>query len=413
MDSAGTNLTVQRRRGCDICQSEEQQVLHEQKFVSFDHDAGLLTGYDVTQCHRCGFIYADGLPDPPVFDRYYREMSKHEPDWDASRPIPAYKRHNIELIVAECEKYTPDRSARILDVGVGTGDILLALRSRGYEDLTGLDPSARTSEMLHRIHGLRILNIPVSELHSCKERFDVILLSGVLEHLRDLRATLMLLKTLLREGGRMCIAVPDASRFLDFVVSPFQYFSTEHINFFTKKSLETLLSSVGMALQGDCREATALLGVLNEPIVQAIFREAAGTPPAAPDVRGADQIKRYVAACREQQDLLMHGVEEIANSAERIIVWGVGSLTMHLLSDRRFARLNIIAFVDGNGNYWDKTIRGIPVVPPARLAGFEETILIVSYSYEAEINQDIRQRYLLDNKVVRLFEAQRNNRVLG
>jgi SAM-dependent methyltransferase len=380
-----------------------RQVVYEQRFVTFDHDTGLLAGYDVAVCGVCGFVYADGLPDPLVFERYYREMSKHEPAFDATRPTPSYRKHNIDLIASPVVKHLPDRSARILDVGVGSGDILLALREFGYRNLTGLDPSPRTAEIVERRHKLRVLNTPVSQLRSCTERFDIILLSGVLEHFRDLRPTLLLLKTLLCENGSMCIAVPDAGRFAECVESPYQYFSVEHINFFTMRSLESLLASVGMDLQVSCWESTALLGVFKEPIIHGIFKTGATALPQVRDPNGLEQIGRYVAFSRQRQDALMVNIQEFVDSGEGIIIWGAGSLTMHLLSDHRFSRLNIVAFVDANANYWDKTIRGVRVIPPACVTAHEQTILIVSYSYEDEICSEIRSQYQLNNKIVRLF----------
>jgi 2-polyprenyl-3-methyl-5-hydroxy-6-metoxy-1,4-benzoquinol methylase len=388
-----------------VCGSATHRLIYEQRFVTFDNDAGLLAGYEVVACAICGFLYADGLPEQAVFERYYRQMSKHEPDPDETVK-PPYKRHNTNLVARRVAEYWPRRDVRILDVGVGGGDTLLALRELGYNDLTGLDPSARTAAMVRGKHGLAMLNTPISMLTSRAERFDVILLSGVLEHLRDLRPTLLLLKTLLNEQGSMCIAVPDAMRFIESVESPFQYLSTEHINFFTKKSLQSLFAEVGMALQVSWR-STALLGVFPEPIVHGVFAPGAVGRSVETDCYGAETMARYVANSKLRREELMVAILPLALTSEGVIVWGAGSLTMHLLSDWSFARLNIVAFVDANQNYWGKTIRGVPVVAPASAAGFEQTILIVSYSYEDEIYAQIRDRYRLENRVVRLFGASR------
>jgi FlaA1/EpsC-like NDP-sugar epimerase len=58
---------------------------------------------------------------------------------------------------------------------------------------------------------------------------------------------------------------------------------------------------------------------------------------------------------------------ELIESGRRIIIWGAGSLTMNLLSDPSFGRLNIVAFVDANPHYWNKTIRGLPILAPDRV----------------------------------------------
>jgi FlaA1/EpsC-like NDP-sugar epimerase len=76
---------------------------------------------------------------------------------------------------------------------------------------------------------------------------------------------------------------------------------------------------------------------------------------------------------------------------------------MNLLSDTSFERLNIVAFVDANPHYWDKTLRGLPVLAPERVRDYDETILVVSYSYESEICDQIAHELRLSNPVVRLF----------
>ncbi len=390
------------QRDCDICRSPKRQLLHEQRFTTFDNAAGLLAGYDVVACDECGFLYADGLPEPAVFERYYRDMSKHEPPVDDDVTLTPYRQHNVDLIAGQVARRLPRRDACLLDVGIGSGETLLALRRLGYSDLTGLDPSPRTTALVGQRHGLRILNTPISHLRSVTERFDVILLSGVLEHLRDLGPTLALLRSLLREQGCMCVAVPDAGRFWRNAAAPFQYFSVEHINFFTRSSLQSLMAMAGLELR-ECWDSTALLGVFEEPIVHGVFGLTCKTSAVLPDRDGASRVARYVERSERYQAALVATIEPLACSGEPVLIWGAGSLTMHLLSDSRFARLNIKAFVDANAHYWNKTIGGRPILPPAAVAGRTETVLIVSFSYETEIRAEIRDRYRLENRVLGLF----------
>jgi SAM-dependent methyltransferase len=388
-------------RGCDVCQSVARRRLHEQRFVTFDGSAGLLGGYTVVSCAQCGFVYADDLPELAVFERYYREMSKHEPQTDVAEP-PAYKRHNCGLIVEQFSRRLPQRNARILDVGIGSGEVLLALRERGYTNVTGLDPSPRAAEVMQRRAQIRVINTPINQMESSKDRFDVIILSGVVEHLRDLRPTLTLLKGLLAPNGLFCIAVPDANRFADYVESPYQYFSVEHINFFTLRSLETLLATVGMRMKSSW-EVVFLLGTMHEPAISAIFEIGDVPAEIVADTAGPRAVARYVEESRQLADRVTANVHKLSESGVGIIIWGAGSLTMNMLSFAQFERLNVVAFVDANPNYWDKTIRGRPVLKPERVRDYDETILVVSYSYEAEICHQIANELRLRNPVVRLF----------
>ena len=64
-----------RRRACPICASLDSRVLFRQSFESLS-DVEFLNGYDVVVCEPCGFAFANGIPEQPVFDEYYRDLSE-------------------------------------------------------------------------------------------------------------------------------------------------------------------------------------------------------------------------------------------------------------------------------------------------------------------------------------------------
>ena len=53
-----------------------------------------------------------------------------------------------------------------------------------------------------------LANLPVGE-----SKFDLIVLSSILKHVRDLRLALSRLCDVLADSGMFCVQVPDASRF--------------------------------------------------------------------------------------------------------------------------------------------------------------------------------------------------------
>jgi hypothetical protein len=48
-------------RPCAVCGGTDKRLLYQQRFASFS--GGLLQGYHVVTCTRCGFCFADHLPD--------------------------------------------------------------------------------------------------------------------------------------------------------------------------------------------------------------------------------------------------------------------------------------------------------------------------------------------------------------
>ena len=102
----------------------------------------------------------------------------------------------------------PD-NARILEVGSGTGGNLHMLAGFGHVSAMEMDATARsislkkTNGKFDVRQGFCPNNIPFSG-----EKFDLICMFDVLEHIDEDVATLVALKRLLADGGRLLITVP-------------------------------------------------------------------------------------------------------------------------------------------------------------------------------------------------------------
>jgi ubiquinone/menaquinone biosynthesis C-methylase UbiE len=95
-------------------------------------------------------------------------------------------------------------SKTVLDVGAGTGDFLKACKNSNWKVL-GIEPSLEAREIAKKkgIH----LKENLSDIDN--QKFDVITLWHVLEHVEDLKDTIKNLNFLLKPEGRIVIAVPN------------------------------------------------------------------------------------------------------------------------------------------------------------------------------------------------------------
>jgi SAM-dependent methyltransferase len=392
-------------RGCPVCGSAERDVLFRQEFAAVEA-ATPVTGYDVAVCARCGAGYADGIPTQAEFDRYYRMMSKYE---YAQRQgaESEYDTRRLELIAGIVAPRLPSASARILDVGCASGRLLANLRDRGFPNVVGLDPSPACVAAAARLYAIDARTMTLEEMAAAGERFDVVIMVGVLEHLRDLDAAFAHLRAVVSGGGLLYVEVPDATAFADWDNAPYQDFSTEHINFFAPISLDNLMRRHGFSrvfLEQNHRDQSYRTVMSN---VSAFYRREERVADAAPqrDTGTAVGLRRYVAQCAEADARLRQTIDAIVDAGRRILVWGVGTHTTRLMATSRLADADIAAFIESNARYHGKSLHGRPILPPSALQTRDEPVLISSRVFQREIADQIRNDLGCANELITLYNV--------
>ncbi len=167
-------------------------------------------------------------------------------------PAAASRVYQNQGNVAALELLGPD-CRRLLDVGCGAGDNAARLRSlRPGLEIHGVTHSEAEAE-LARPHLDRCWLFDIEQPwppELARERFDALLFSHVLEHLREPSRVLAGAAELLRPGGSVIIALPNVLAWrqrLAFLLRRFEYQETgvldaTHLRFFTYFSADQLLA---------------------------------------------------------------------------------------------------------------------------------------------------------------------------
>lgn len=134
------------------------------------------------------------------------------------------------------------REGKILDLGCGYGNFLYYLKSLGYTNVTGLDISSEEIAICRKnFLSFSLIKSDIFEyIKNSNEKFDVIYLSHVLEHISKdkLNDLLQGFKKILNRGGFIIIVIPNCAAYFNATVS--RYADITHEIGFVDKSLRQL-----------------------------------------------------------------------------------------------------------------------------------------------------------------------------
>ncbi len=162
--------------------------------------------------------------------------------------------HSHSQIVRRVPRY-----AQVLELGCGDGSMSRLLRERCEAHIIGIDHNPDIVWQAQRYCDY-VFTEDLDDPHSLDalegEKFDVITLVDVLEHLQHPEALLQRLKPLLLDEGQILISIPNiahSSVRLELLNGRFDYESAgildaTHLKFFTAESVQTLLADAGFTV---------------------------------------------------------------------------------------------------------------------------------------------------------------------
>lgn len=156
----------------------------------------------------------------------------------------------------EALSYLPLSAKRILDVGCGAGDNARLLADRGCQ-VTGVTFSEEEASLANRYcERVVVADVERDDLGLPEAGFDAILLSHILEHLREPHELLKRLARLIPIGGTMVIAVPNMAQWRmrwQFAMGDWRRTDTgpldrTHLRFWSLKTAPEILNSTPFIL---------------------------------------------------------------------------------------------------------------------------------------------------------------------
>lgn len=143
----------------------------------------------------------------------------------------------------------------ILDVGCHSGLIGQAVKQQTGCPVWGIDCSFSAIRLARKKLDKAIAgDITQNRIRLPRHRFQIIILSNILEHLAYPQPTLIRLKRYLKKGGYIVIAVPNIAFYSmrwciftgRFEYQSFGILAEDHLRFFTLKSARRMIAAAGL-----------------------------------------------------------------------------------------------------------------------------------------------------------------------
>ena len=224
---------------CPICKMSQFTQYMESKDFSVSKEV-----FCMVKCSNCNLVFTNPRPTDNGIAKYY--ASDHYISHTNSKKNLFEKTYQTIRSIAIKNKFKLISSyftkGNVLDIGCGTGNFLNFCKEKKW-GTRGVEPNDMARNKA--ISNYRLTIDSSIDLNKITERFNVITMWHVLEHVTDLNKTLVNLNHLIKENGKIIVAVPnlnsyDSSFYKNYWAA---YDLPIHLYHFTKDSITSLFKS--------------------------------------------------------------------------------------------------------------------------------------------------------------------------
>ncbi len=225
------------KKECPVCASRERQTIMSRY------------GFNVMKCFECGVGYMEKFPvdtGDVYSDVAYLPIAQSDYLDHVDYRQQRFAQERLDIIWQYMKK--PAEQVRLLDVGCGTGWFLDSAKKSGFQTAGqefGKDLAAFTAKRL----GICVWSEPLTKI-PVNEKFDVITLFDVIEHVPNPREVIQSIADHLNPGGISLLFTPnlDAFAFAKLKERSSLIMPVEHLFYFTIPSLKRLVDEAGLTV---------------------------------------------------------------------------------------------------------------------------------------------------------------------
>ena len=207
----------------------------------------------ISLCKGCQFQFTNPRPTAEEIGKYYESEDYISHTNKGNSPINVvYKLARQFALKSKCRlinSITSSKKGSLLDYGCGTGYFLHTMKKDGWK-IAGIEPNEQARKLAKELTS-ETVKASIEELEMKNKKFNIITLWHVLEHIHELNKTIATLKSLLKEKGRLIIAVPNISSHDNSIYQEqwAAYDVPRHLYHFNQDSMKTLMLKHGLKVK--------------------------------------------------------------------------------------------------------------------------------------------------------------------
>jgi predicted SAM-dependent methyltransferase len=333
-------------RPCYCCDKENIQLYFSIN-LKIINNLGLNDFLNIYKCETCNFYFNDSNNNNSDYINYYNNNNKYKDNININ-----INNKDIKCIDYLNENILNDSIKTILDFGSGNGLI---------------------SDNLSKNYNIEKYDIGLPEVN---KKYDLIILSHVLEHIYDLDAFMKNIISKLDEEGKIYIEIPNAEYYDKFInFGPLQEINIEHINFFSKYALIKFMIK-HQFIPINVIDDFFIQNNSNYWVIRGFFKKNYNNK----------SFEKYISDGKIQLEKINIPL------VESIYIYGCGEL-LYKIFNKIIEKTKVINIIDDNIIYKNKHINNINIIDFETFkekAKTNDNILITSYLFYEKINEKLK-----------------------
>lgn len=226
---------------CNLCGGSNFKLFLKtsggEKGTAFFPSSDVIGDDTIVKCANCGLVFVNPLPnETKLLDEYSNFEDERFASQAKGREI------TFEKNLKDIEKYK--KKGKLLDIGTANGSFLYMAKKKGWE-VEGVELNKYLIKWAKENYNLNIKQGTIFQ-NKFSEKFDVITLWDVLEHVSDPTKTLEKCNDLLKDNGIFVVNYPDYNTSISSALGKkWPFYLSVHLYYFNKKTIEKLLNKCG------------------------------------------------------------------------------------------------------------------------------------------------------------------------